>query len=1236
MEDFAFQLRELRQSAGGVTYRQMARRAEFSAATLAQAAAGRRLPTLAVALAYARACGGAHDEWERRWQQAAAQDLSRSPDGESDEASPYLGLRRFEPQDQDRFFGREQLTADLAGLLRARRCVALVGASGSGKSSLLRAGLIPALRDGSPESLRPAVVRVLTPGPDPVHTHAAALSGVRPAIGEDRGLGSGGKVPCGGADTVVVVDQFEELFTLCRDPHERTTFIDMLLTAQDEANRLRVVIAVRADFFGHCANHRNLADALRDATLLVGPMTPAELRAAIVKPAATAGLVVERALSSRIIEEVTGQPGALPMMSHTLLQTWRRRRGRALTASAYEAAGGLRGAIAQSAEEFYNQLSPDQVSTLRRMMLRMITPGEGTQDTRRPVDRTELSAHLPGPEQEILERLARLRLVTLDETTVELAHEALISAWSRLHGWIEEERSRLRVHRALTDHARAWEQLHRDAGALYRGTRLETARKAFQEGADTCLTTEERTFLNASITAHEKEQETAARTTRRLRSFATSLCILLALTLVAAGLAFVQRHDAIAAQDRALSRQLAAQSATLRETDPDLAALLAVHAYQTSPTTEATVSLYAAAANPLRRRLRDHGSWVAYTPDGNTLVTASPYFTVNVRNSTTGGLVRTIPNQEFISDLAVSPDGRTLALNRRLGVEIRELSTGKLLTHLDIPHSVAAQVLYTPDSRPLAVIGSGQVVDLTTGRNTTRLRGLNVDVRTAALSHDGRTLATVGDTGPVCLWDLATGHRTKTLGGTGSKTSLSVDFSPDDRTIATADIDNTVRLWNTATGRVKASLTGHTGKVTQTAFSPDGSTLASAGDDSSVRLWDTANGRSYQVIRTRGIGTLAFSPDGHTLATGGSPDDNARLWNVDTPIRKTYPLEHGEHVTGTALSPDKHTLAVSSVSTKEGGIADYSLRLLDTDSPANATLANGDTVMALAFSPDGRHLAGSDSSYETHLWDARTTEARTLLQRSPDPYGRRMGFSADGQTFAAAATSDSISLWKTFTDEGPVSSLRSAFGSIQSLAVGPDGRTIAALHADGGLRLWNTHPPVEIRLLTEDGTAAGSVLPSRSPEATTLAFSPNGRFLAVQERTGTVQVWDTTTGDRKMSLSFRVPAFYSVSPSMVFSPDNHTLAVTTASDVQVMDTTTGYVRATLPVRAKSSTSLVFSTDGHTLITTEGDGNLLLWNVALPSPASIIVETCLAVDRTLSFEEEAQYLPRNLHRRACSP
>ncbi|MFE2103901.1 hypothetical protein [Streptomyces sp. NPDC059468] len=436
----------------------MAQRTGQGASTLSQAAGGERLPTLPVVLAYVHACGGDEEEWEKRWREAAAEAAAEPRTEDENAEPPYRGLARFEPGDADLFFGRNQLTDRLLALTRSRRFTAVFGPSGSGKSSLLRAGLIPRLRTEDQSGAQPTALRILTPGEHPMRTHGQRLM-PKDADG----------------DTWLIVDQFEELYTLCHDPRERDQFLDRLLAAIDPASKLRVVIAVRADFLGRCAEHPQLTTALQDSTVLAGPMSRDELREAIVKPAQAAGLIVERDLTTRILNEVEEEPGALPLMSHALLETWRRRKGRALSVEAYEAAGGLNGAIARTAENTYACLTPAQAGVARGVLLRLIAPGEGTADTRRPAVRAELNVGDAAATAVVVEHLVRARLLTLDQDVVSLAHEALITAWPRLRAWIDTDREHLRIHRSLTEAAHTWDDLRREPGALYRGTRLAVA-----------------------------------------------------------------------------------------------------------------------------------------------------------------------------------------------------------------------------------------------------------------------------------------------------------------------------------------------------------------------------------------------------------------------------------------------------------------------------------------------------------------------------------------------------------------------------------------------------------------------------------------------------------------------------------------------------------------------------------------------------------------------------------------
>ncbi|NKE60914.1 XRE family transcriptional regulator [Lentzea sp. PSKA42] len=541
---FAADLRKLRDKAGKPSYRALASRAHYSAATLSDAAGGKKLPSLAVTLAYVKACDGDEQEWEQRWRAIAA---PPDPTGEA----PYVGLKAFQKEDADRFVGREKLTAKLVQLTKERPFVGVFGASGSGKSSLLRAGLLPRLGQAL----------ILTPGVQPQDECAvrlAQLTGhsavvLRSELTDPAALGL--LIKQHDEDLVLVVDQFEEVFTLC-GPAQRDWFVQALVIAP------HVVIGVRADFYGHVGRHPELVEALEGAQLLVGPMTTDELRRAITEPAQLVGATVETALVARLVADVAGQAAALPLVQHALVETWHRRRGMTLSLVGYEEAGGVEHAIARTAEAVHSQLTEEQRQIARRIFLRLIALGEGTEDTKRRATREDL-------DPEVLEHLANARLVTLSEQHAELTHEALIRSWPRLRDWIAEDREALRVHHQLTEAAAEWDG---DRDLLYKGARLAQAAELDANS----LTEPERAFLTAS-------QADGRRRTRRTRVVISVLSVLVLLLAGTAVFAATKTREATQQRNDALAGRAATEVMRLIPADPLRAARLALAAYAVTP-----------------------------------------------------------------------------------------------------------------------------------------------------------------------------------------------------------------------------------------------------------------------------------------------------------------------------------------------------------------------------------------------------------------------------------------------------------------------------------------------------------------------------------------------------------------------------------------------------------------------------------------------------------------------------
>ena len=770
---------------------------------------------------------------------------------------PYPGLAAFRTGDARWFFGRERVTTELVGRLAARldhaRPLVLVGASGSGKSSLLRAGLLPALSTGTllvPGS-RTWPRLLLTPTADPVGelaAHIARLAGVEPGVvraellADPDGFAAtvrealaawagGGEIS--GARVVLVVDQFEETFLRCTEDQDRQVFIHALCAAAGAGDGALggeppalVVLGMRADLYDRCATYPQLLPALQDGQVVLGPMRSAELRAAIERPAHAAGLTLEPGLVETLLSELgagngsagTGastpvyDPGALPLLAHALQATWEHREDRTLTMAGYRATGGIRGAVANTAETTFQGFDSATQQAARRLLLRMVQIGDGVADTRLRADRNTLISNSPDPAaaSTVFDAFARVRLITTDEDAAEITHEALLRAWPRLRGWIDADRAGLYVHQQLTEAAQRWDRDGRPVSTLYRDTTLAVAQDWAQEPDHySDLGTVERDFLTASQALRARQQQAVQRRAHRARQLITSLVVLLLLSLAGGGIV--------------LYRSIFAHRPI---------AVLKGHTAAVSS--------------------------VAFSPDRHALATASADHTARLWD---------------ISDPHHS----------------RSLST--LIGHTNTVQSVA----FSTDGHTLATAsadGTARLWDISDPRHPTSLStltGHTNQVNSAAFSPDGHTLATASADHTARLWDISDPHHPRSLSTLTGHTDYvnSVAFSPDGRTLATASADYTVRLWNvTDPARptpLGEPLTDYTSYVNSVAFTPDGHTLATASADRTVRLWNVTDPAQPTPLGTLTgptgvVNSVALSADGHTLATGRA-DGTAQLWN---------------------------------------------------------------------------------------------------------------------------------------------------------------------------------------------------------------------------------------------------------------------------------------------------------------------------------------------------------------------
>ena len=766
---------------------------------------------------------------------------------------PYQGLAAFQAEDDGQFFGREALVAALLARLVEAPFLAVVGPSGSGKSSLVRAGLVPAIWTGAlPASHACREAIVLTPGRHPLQELAlrvATLAGIPAgALLDDlradpsrltlaiRQTLAGGE---DGTKVAIVVDQFEEMFTIARDEGEARRAIDALVAAAtDEAHAALVVVVMRADFYGRCGAYPSLASAVEDSQVLVGPMTEAELRRAIELPAERAGLALQAGLADTMIADVRGQPGGLPLLSHALLETWKRRDGNTLTARGYAEAGGVRHAIAQTADAvFRDKLDSEQRILARGVFLRLTRLNDGADHTRRRASRNELAAR---PEdspavEEVLRILTDARLITTNGDSVELAHEALLREWPTLRRWVEEDRAGLVVHQRLAEDARDWVGHGYDRSLLYREANLLRARE-WAKRRPTDLNELEREFLRAS-----ERREGRAR--QRRRGLIAGLCVLSLVAVGAAIYALIKQRDAQNQSRLATSGALAAQALSQMHGHLDQALLMSLEAYRRAHTLPARKSIFTGLLRSARITQFTHAT-------------------------------------QGLESVALSPDGRTMALATGRSVVLQDAATGHALGAPLGGHSARViTVAFSSDGTQLeSADANGVVARWDVRARTARIgRVPGFDSWALALSPDGKTVAATTDNGRVMLWNLDAGL--KIHGPLRMDTPASaLAFDASGKVVAVASSFGNLGVYSVRTGHpLRRPWRASRERPLALAFSSDGRRLASGGGDQSVATWSIPSGDSRGVERehTGPVTALAYNHQGNLLASGVKDHENS-------------------------------------------------------------------------------------------------------------------------------------------------------------------------------------------------------------------------------------------------------------------------------------------------------------------------------------------------------------------------
>ena len=1194
--------------------------------------------------------------------------------------NPYKGLRAFDEADAPDFFGRQALVKRLMSRLEAPqsetpdtapqdgdwRFLAVVGPSGSGKSSVVKAGLIPVLRQGGLPGSGNWFVAKMVPGPQPFEELETALlsitmgdrtSWIDRLRQDERGLLEAALQIAteGDGDIVLVIDQFEEVFTLVTDEAERALFLNSLLAAvRDPASPLHVIITLRADFYDRPLLYQEFGELVRTRTEVVLPLTADELQRTIVGPATRAGLTLGPGLVTAIVADVSEQPGALPLLQYALTELFERRQDRQLALQAYRESGGVLGALARRAEELYAQMDDAHQAVTRQMFLRMVSLGEGADDTRRRVPWAELMAVAQEQKpvmQSAMQLFGKYRLITFDHDpqtrapTAEVAHEALIREWKRLRAWLDESRDDLRIQRRLTVSTAEWLVADRDASFLATGARLVQF-EALATHAQVALTDDETDYLRASMALRQ-------RAARRLRLFIAALLVFSVLSLSLAAYARDRQQQTeraqattIAERDRAdmaarISRSGELAVIALKNVEQlDQALLLSLEALKAADTYEAR--------NSLLTVLQSNPRLAAFLYADSAVRTVA----VSIENKiAAGGADGTItiwaaaddyPSDEHpalvlrghvdrVNGVAFSPDGARLVSGGDDGtIRVWDVATGEAVGEPLIGHADAVwAVTFSPDGELIAsgsLDGTIKLWDAASGEPVgDPVAGHEAEVFALAFSPDGRVLASGGADNVVLVWEVASGELAGDPLGGYANWVMSVAFSPDGELLVSGSADGTLQVWDAATWEpLGEPLAAHSSFARRVVFSPDGRLLASSGDGHTVRLWDVSTWQQAApslVAHDCAVWGAAFTPDGRTLVTGGA-DARVFTWHLDD----QYPLQqqltgHSSEVMSVAFSPDGRLLASGGGSPSGGG--DDHVRLWDTATGAAAgspLTGHSSTVFAVAFSPDGTLLASGSADRAIILWDvaARQPVASPLVAHDGAVYA--VAFSPDGQLLASGSDDGTVILWDVQQRMPQGAQLAGDAGSVFAVAFSPDGRLVAGGTRDADVIVWDV----------EADHPFGRSLSAHTDVVTSVAFSPDGRLLASGSRDGTVIVWDVESGQ-----PVRPPLLGHANwvSGVTFSPDGRLLASGSRDGtVIVWDVETGQpVGQPLAAHGDRVTSVTFSSDGRLLASGSWDYTVGLWEIDL---AQWQARACRVANRNLSETEWAQYLRQETYADTC--
>jgi len=1117
-----------------------------------------------------------------------------------DGTCPYKGLDAFDEEDAELFFGREKLVDDLVERVKESRTVFVTGPSGSGKSSLVRAGLIPDLKKGSIKVSHDWQYLIMKPGREPIKALAVAVAGmvhstdaqddvIKKALTDetiftrwcDIALQDGHN-----KRVVLFVDQFEEVFTQINAEEDRVAFFNLLTHAATVENgRVIILFSMRSDFVSNCAIYPKLNELLNQQFIQIGAMQPDELVSAIAQPALRVGLQIDPKLIAQIINETEGEPGSLPLMQFALKDLFDSQTTQNklvdLNLRDYLQRGGIHKALERHADQTFGGFNTAEQELARSVFTGLIEIGRGTQDTRRTANFDEL---IPANAKDvnikaIVDKLADARLIITDEVggrdTVTISHEKLIDAWPWLKKLVNENRDVIALQNEIAVDAAEWAENHRDSSYLYSGARLVTAREKMIE-QKLVLGGLAQGFIEEGMAKQEAERKGKEILRKRITIGLVS-GIAIALALAAYG--FVQARLATNKATEALARQLASQAQLInidRSSNQMTGTLLAIQSMQLFPNADAAHYLLNNNFSGLliSRMTHDNGvSSIAISPDGKYVVSGSHDGTARVWEAASGKEVARMTHDDVVTSVAFSPDGKYI-VSGSWGNTARvwETLTGKevaRMTHRGSANSVA----FSPNGKYVVSGGwdyTARVWEAHTGKEVARM--IHGDsVNAVVFSPDGKYVVSGSHDGTARVWEALTGVEVARM--THDDIVWTVAFSPDGKYVASGGCDiynnykcdkGTAHVWETLTGKEVARMT-HSGSVDSVAFSPDSKYVVSGSWDNTARIWETLTGKEVtRMTHDDIVWTVAFSPDGKYVVSG-SIDGTARVWEALTG-KEVARMTHDSSVDSVAFSPvGKYVIS---------GSSDNTSRVWEVATGKEvARMTHDDPVGTVAFSPNGKYVVSGSRDKTARVWDVAGGKEVARMTHN-DPVGP-LAFSPDGKYVVSGSIDGTARVWDVAS--GKEVARMTHDNTVTSVAFSPNGKYVISGSDDNTVRVWEALTGKEVARMNHDDAV------------TRVAFSPNSKYVVSGSDDKTARVWEALTGKEVTHMTHDDKVW-----TVAFSPDGkYVVSGSYEGTVRVWEALTG-VEVARMTHDDPVTQVAFSPDGKYVVSGSIDGTARVW------------------------------------------